>query len=133
MNYGKKLFLSLFWIALGSACSALHFLGVASEFYTSFGFALIIVGILQLLRHIKYRKNKEYKEKVDTLKQDERIKYISTKAWAYAGYIFVFFNAIFIFIFRFINMPHLSNVCCISICIILLLYYASCLVLSKKY
>lgn len=133
MKYSKKIFLSLFWIVLGAILTAMYFLGKLPEFYNSFGFALVIVGILQLIRHIRYAKNKEYREKVDTLQNDERNKYLSTKAWAYAGYLFVFINAIFIFVFRFINKPELSISCSLSISAIILLYYISYIVLSKKY
>ena len=78
MKYSKKIFLSLFWIVLGAILTAMYFLGKLPEFYNSFGFALVIVGILQLIRHIRYAKNKEYREKVDTLQNDERNKFISS-------------------------------------------------------
>ena len=89
MKKNARFLMSIFWIVLGIILSACHFAGLIEDFWYSMGFALIIVGILQVIRQIRYRTNKEYREKWDTEVQDERNKFIANKAWAWAGYLFV--------------------------------------------
>lgn len=51
------------------------------------GSGLIAVGIVQTVRWVRYRSNSEFREKFDTSANDERNRFLSNKAWAWAGYI----------------------------------------------
>lgn len=53
------------------------------------GTAILTVRIVFLIRQIKHRTNEEYREKYDIERSDERNRYLSGKAWAWAGYLFV--------------------------------------------
>ena len=89
MNYGKRIFLSIFWMLLGLVLIGCHLAGLIEEYWSSMGFALLVVGALQVIRQIRYRTNEEYREKFDTAAKDERNRFIANKAWAWAGYWFV--------------------------------------------
>jgi len=132
-NYGKRIFLSIFWIVLGIALCACHFVGLIEEYWGSMGFAFIIVGILQVIRHIRYRTNKEYQEKFDIEVQDERNKFISNKAWAWAGYLFVLIAACGTIVFKLLGKEDLMMLASGSVCLIIVLYWISYLWLKKKY
>ena len=74
MKYGKKIFLSIFWIVLGAVLVGCDLAGVLDEFWSGMGAGFIAVGMLQTYRQVKYRTNADYKEKVDVAMQDERIR-----------------------------------------------------------
>ena len=132
-NYEKRIFLSIFWIILGITLTVLHFAGRIEEYWSSMGAALIIVGTLQVIRQIRYRTNKEYQEKFDTEAHDERNKFIASKAWAWAGYLFVLIAACGSILFKLLDREDLMMLASGSVCLILLLYWISYFCLKKKY
>ena len=60
MGKNYRFFLSFVWIVLGLALAVCNMAGLLED-WGSMGFALLIVGILQVLRHIRYRTNEEYR------------------------------------------------------------------------
>ena len=95
----RNLIISIFWIMVGATLIVLGVVETLDEFWSGFGGGLVAVGILQLVRNIRYRTNDDYKEKVDTEINDERNQFISSQAWAWTGYIFIIccFNYYFSF------------------------------------
>ena len=89
MGKNYRFFLSFFWILLGVALCVCNGLGWIEAYWSSMGFTFIIVGILQVIRQIRYRTNEAYRERFDTESRDERNRFIANKAWAWAGYLFV--------------------------------------------
>ncbi len=82
----KKLLLSIFWILAGAALLVLTVAEVLKEpVYAGMGGALITVGVLQTIRNVRYRKDAEYREKVDTEVNDERMSFIRMKSWSWTG------------------------------------------------
>ena len=132
-NYGKRIFLSIFWIVLGTVLCACHFSGRIEEYWGSMGFALIIIGILQVIRQIRYRTNEDYREKFDTESKDERNRFISNKAWAWAGYLFVMVAAVGSIVFKLMGREDLMMLASGSVSLIILLYWGSWMVLKRKY
>ena len=132
-NYGKRIFLSIFWIVLGTVLCACHFAGLIEEYWGSMGFALIIVGILQVIRQIRYRTNKDYQEKFDTNANDERNKFIANKAWAWAGYIFVLTAGCGTIVCKLLGREDLMMFCAYSVCFLMIAYWLCWLYLKKKY
>ena len=81
----KRLALIVFWIVLGAVLVVLTVTEVLdSSIYSGMGGALMAVGTLQLIRAVKYRKDSEYKEKVDTELGDERNRFLRMKSWSWA-------------------------------------------------
>lgn len=133
MRNNIRFLMSIFWIVLGIALCACYAFGLIEDFWNSMGFAFIVVGILQVIRHIRYRTNKEYQEKMDIEVQDERNKFISNKAWAWAGFWFVMIAAAGTIIFKLLGREDLMMLASGSVCLIILLYWGSYMVLKKKY
>lgn len=133
MKKNIRFLMSIFWIALGIVLCACHALGLIEEYWSSMGFAFIVVGILQVIRQIRYRTNKEYQEKVDIEVQDERNKFIANKAWAWAGYWFVLIAAVSTILFKLLDREDLMMLASGSVCLMILLYWGSYMVLKKKY
>ena len=125
--------LSIFWVLLGVVLCGLGVAEVIDSFWSGMGGGLIGVGLMQTIRHIRYRKDEEYREKVDTENRDERNKFISGRAWAWAGYCFVLIAAVGSVIAHVLGERELSLFASFSVCLILLLYWVCWLVLRKKY
>ena len=133
MKNNARFFMSIFWIVLGVVLCAFRAFGAVEEFWGSMGFAFIVVGILQVIRHIRYRTNEDYREKWDTEVQDERNKFISNKAWAWAGYLFVLIAAVCVIIFKLMGREDWMMLASSGVCLMMVLYWVSYLRLKKKY
>ncbi len=130
----RKLVLQIFWIILGAVLLVLSVTEVIeSPLYSGMGGALMTVGILQLIRTVKYRKDPEYREKVDIELTDERSKYLRMKSWAWTGYIIVLVEGIGVIVAMILGYETIQLVLAYSLCLILLVYWITYLVLNKKY
>lgn len=133
MKYGRRMILSIFWIVLGVALNTCYYAGLIEVFWSGMGAAFIGVGIVQLIRQIRYRTDTQYREKVDVELADERNKYIAGKAWAWAGYLFVLIAAAATIVLHIIDRPEQATMAGMSVCLLILLYWLSWMVLRKKY
>ena len=125
--------MSVIWVLLGSVLFGLGFAEKVDSFWSGMGSALFTVGILQLIRFYRFNKNEVYREKMEIAESDERNHFIRGKAWAWAGYLFVLISAVCILIFKFMGQELLMMAACVAECLLLVLYWLSYLVLSKKY
>lgn len=130
----KKLTLSIVWIVLGAALLALSIADVLdSSFYSGFGGGFLAVGVLQLIRNVKYGRNAEYREKVDVEQNDERNRFISMKTWSWTGLILILTFGIGVIVSLIIGQHMLQLFFAYSICFILLVYWITYLIVSRKY
>ncbi|MBR3785170.1 MAG: DUF2178 domain-containing protein [Firmicutes bacterium] len=133
MKRDKRMIFSIIWLIAGAALIALAFAGKVDEFWNSFGFALAIVGALQLLRFHRFQKNPAYREKMEIAESDERNHFIRNKAWAWAGYIFVLTMAVAVIVFRLMGYDQLSFFASMTVCLMLVLYWGAYMILQRKY
>ena len=133
MKYGKKIYLSIFWVVLGAALIGCEMAGLVSEVWSGMGGGFLVVGAWQVYRQLKYRRNEEYREKVDIALEDERNKFLRGKAWAWAGYLFVIISAVGSLILRFAGKSELADLAACFMGLLVFLYWASYMVLSRKY
>ncbi len=130
----KKLLLSIFWILAGAALLVLTVAEVLKEpVYAGMGGALIAVGVLQTIRNVRYRKDAEYREKVDTEVNDERMSFIRMKSWSWTGYLLILIEGIGVIVALAIGQHTVRLVLSYSVCLILVIYWVSYLILSRKY
>ena len=133
MKFPKRIIASIVWIIVGITLSVCSLFNMVDSYWSGMGTALIIVGVLQLIRFIRYQKNPEYKEAVDTNTQDERNRFISMKAWSWAGYLTIMIAAIASIALRALKYNEYSMIASLFVCIILVAYWISYWVLKKKY
>ena len=107
--------------------------GIVDEYWSGMGFALLIVGVVFLLRQFKYKTNEEYRERYDVERSDERNRYLSGKAWAWAGYLFVMIAAVGSIMLKMAGREELMLMASGSVCLIMALYWISYIILKKKY
>ena len=128
-----RLIASILEIIVGAALLICSMFELVDEFWSGMGTSLLIIGIIFLIRNIKYKTNEEYREKIDIESNDERNKYISLKAWAWAGYLFVMLGAVGVIVFKLIGKEDLMMMASLSVCLIMVFYWISYTFLKKKY
>lgn len=133
MKYDRRIFLSLFWVVLGGTLFVCGIAEVIDSFWSGMGGGLVGAGLAQLVRHIRYRTSPQYREKIDISLQDERNKFLTGKAWAWAGYLFVLVSAVAVIALRVLGKPELSTAAGVALCLLLVLYWGSYMVLKRKY
>ena len=133
MKANKRFMANIIEIVVGTILSILGYLGILDSYWSGMGTALIVVGVLMLVRQLRYKTNVEYKEKMDIEVNDERNKYLRRLAWSWSGYLFVLLGAVGSIVFRIIGMNEYSQFSAYCVCVIMILYWISFLVLRKKY
>ena len=133
MKYGKKIYLSIFWVVLGAVLAGCDMAGLVDDVWGASGIGLVIVGGLQIFRQLKYRRNEEYREKVDVALEDERNRFIRSKAWAWAGYLFVIISALVSIALRIAGKSEMADMAAYGMALLIFLYWASYMVLNRKY
>ena len=132
MKYDRRMYLSLFWL-LGAVLVVCSMTEVIDSYWSGMGGGFAGVGIAQLIRHIRYRKNEEYREKVDVETNDERNRFLAGKAWAWAGYLFVMVSGVATIALKVMGQDQWSLAASCALCLLLVLYWGSYLVLKRKY
>ena len=133
MKHDRRMYLSLFWLLLGAVLFVCGAMEVIDSYWSGMGGGFLAVGILQLIRHIRYRKNEEYREKVDVATGDERNRFLTGKAWAWAGYLFVIITAVAVIVLHAVGQEQLGRMAAYAECLLLVLYWICYLILRKKY
>ena len=133
MKSNKRWIASIVESAVGLMLLVCSYTGVIDEYWGGMGTALLFVGIIMLMRLLRYNIDSEYKEKVDIEIKDERNSYLRIKAWAIAGYLFVLIGAVASIAFRILGNDAYSMLCGCAVCMIMVLYWLSYVVLKKKY
>ena len=129
----KRMIYYTVMLLVGLALMSLAFFGKVDEFWNGMGSALAILGAVRLLRGYRLNKNEAYREKVEIAVSDERNQFIRSKAWAWAGYLFIILTGISVIVFKLMGQDLLSQAASWGVCLMLLLYWGAYKVLQKKY
>lgn len=129
----KRMIASIVEIILGFALWICSAIGMIDSYWGGMGGGLMGVGIVFLIRSIRYKRDPEYKEEYDVEMNDERNKFIRLKAWSWAGYLFVMIAAVSSIVSKLVGREDLMMVFSGSVCLVVVLYWLSYVVLKKKY
>ena len=133
MKMNKRLIATVLEIVIGIILSVLGYIGAVDTYWSGMGTALVFVGVIFLFRTFRYKTNTEYKEKVDTDVNDERNKYLRRMAWSWSGYLFVLIAAAGSIIFKIAGLDVYSMAAGGAVCLLIVLYWISYVILNKKY
>ena len=122
---GVALFIASQIVALGGSTLARILPGI--------GGSLFGVGIVRLVMGIRLEKDAEYRENYEIEVNDERNRYLRMKAWSWAGYMFVLIAAVATIAFAIADKEELMLMASSSVCIMILLYWVSYMIVRKKY
>ena len=130
----KRLALNILWMVLGVALFALSVTEVLdSSVYSGFGGMLMAIGGINIIRIVRYRRDDTYREKVDTQVTDERNEFLHMKTWSVVGPTLVIVGALGSVITMVLGMRDLQLELSFSVCIVLMAYWITYLVISRKY
>ena len=132
-NFNNRIYFSMLWIVSGTILFVLGCTGTLDSFWSGMGGGLLGVGMVQTARWMHYRKDPAYKEKYDVSVHDERNRFLSNKAWAWAGYLSVLIGAAAVVVCKAIGLNEVSTFCSIAVCLLVVLYWACYLILKRKY
>lgn len=133
MKQDRRIVAAIIYVVLGAVLLALGIMEVVDEFWSGMGGALMVVGVLRVVQFFRYRNNEEYREKAEVAAKDERNHYIRNKAWAWSGYLFILIAAVAVIVFKVAGQDTMSFAASMAVCLLLVLYWVSFLVLSRKY
>ena len=97
------------------------------------GGALIAIGAIRLYRCIRMEKDPEYRENFEVETHDERNAWLRMKAWSWAGYLFIMIAAVGTLVFMALDNKLMMQACSLGVCIMLILYWISFVIVRKKY
>ena len=129
----KKNIYPIVLLVAGLVLTGLGLAEIVDEFWSGMGSALLVIGIIRLLRYYRLKKSDAYREKMETAVTDERNQFLRMKAWSWAGYLFIIVTALGTIIFRILCQDLLSQIASGAVCLMLVLYWVSFFVLKKKY
>ena len=129
----KRMIVQIVEIVAGFILLGLGVTGIVDEFWSGMGGALIGVGAMRMTQIIRYQKSEEYRENVNTQRNDERNQFLHMKAWQLTAGWFTMIAAIATFIFKFAGKEELMMLCSGGICLMITLYWVCFLYLKKKY
>ena len=129
----KKNWINIAWVILGAGLLALSFAELVDSFWGGMGSALFTIGVIRLLRNYRLNKNEEYRERMEIEARDERNRFLSSKAWAWSGYLFILIAAALSILFKVMGQDLLSMTSGGAVCLMLVLYWASYFILRRKY
>ena len=132
-NIRYRWILSILYGVIGISLVACNLFHAVDDYWSGMGAALLVISVLQVLRLIRYKSDPQYKEATDTAVNDERNRFLSTKAWSWAGYLYIMIAAIGSIVFKLLDQETLMMVASGSVCIILVLYWISYFIIRKKY
>lgn len=133
MKNNRKILSYGIYILLGVILWILGMAEMVDEFWSGMGSALVLVGILRLVRIYRFKNDEAYREKMEIETTDERNKFIRNKAWAWAGYLFILIAACSVIILKVMGQEVLSMAASGALCLMMVLYYVSYFILRKKY
>ena len=134
MYSNKRMALDILWIVLGAALILLTMTDVLDDsIYSGMGGALLAIGCLHMGRNIRYRKDLEYREKIDTERNDERNRFLAMKSWSWAGYLVVMIEGVGGVIAMILGKRDLQLIFSYQVCLIIFLYWLCYLFLKRKY
>ena len=125
--------MALLWLVLGSVLILCGIFEVVDSYWSGMGGGLLGAGIVQLIRSLRYKSDPEYQAKADRANKDERNKFLAAQAWSWAGYLFVMICAIASIVLRILGQDMYSVIAGYCVCLIILLYWASYMILRRKY
>ena len=133
MSMNKREISNVAEIVIGLVLTLCGHFGVIDEYWSGMGSAFLFISALQILRLVRLQKNRDYREKLETEINDERNRFLRTKAWAWAGYLFILIAAVASIVLRIAGQELLSTVSGCAVLLIALLYWISFWFLRKKY
>ncbi len=137
MNFKKKmnirLFVAIGYLVLGVGIVAVAAWGRAQQpFFSSFGLALAVIGIVRIRQYVRIVKNEETLRAQEIRESDERNRYLATKAKSIAYYVFVVLAGLAVIVLQILGLVEYAMMLSWCVCALLALYVVVYWILRKR-
>ncbi len=137
MDYKKRLKIRLntaiIYIILGIVMIAGTFVTKTdNDFLSSFGFALVIMGLVRVRNYCMITKNEDTIKRRQIIETDERNISIIHKARSLTFSIYVFLSSVAVIILSFLSLHEVARWIAFSVCLLVLIYWICYFVYQKK-
>lgn len=137
MDFKKKLKIRLFfavgYIILGLGMIVIfNVINTDNNFLSSFGFALMVIGIAKVRNYFLITKNSETLKKQQIAETDERNISIANKAKSMSFIIYIILVCIAVVVLNILNQTELATILSATVCFLILIYWISYWIISKK-
>ncbi len=137
MDFKKKLKIRLFvaisYIILGVAMIAVfNIIKTENNFLSSFGFALVVIGIVRIRNYFLITKDEETIIKRQIAENDERNISIANKAKSISFYFYIIITSVLVIILQLLNKTQLAVILSGTVCVLILIYWISYWIINKK-
>lgn len=137
MDFKKKLkirlYIAISYIILGVFMTiTFNIIKTENSFLSSFGFALIIIGIARTRNYFLITKNEETIKKQQIIETDERNISISNKAKSVSFFIYVILSCICVILLEILNKTELATIISGTVCVMLIIYWIAYFIINKK-
>ena len=137
MDYKKKLksrlYIAITYIVLGVIFIASTFITkTENDFISSFGFAMIIVGLVRIRNYCMITKDEDTIRKQQIIETDERNILIIHKAKSAAFAVYVFVLGVAVIALSFMGMHGVAKWVAYSVCLLVVIYWICYFIYQKK-
>ena len=137
MDYKKKLksrlSIAIIYIVLGIMMIAAAFMTkTENDFISSFGFAMVIMGIVRIRNYRMITKDEDTIRKQQIIETDERNISIIHKAKSAAFSIYTFISGIAVIILSFLSLHEAAKWIAYSVCLLIVIYWICYFAYQKK-
>ena len=137
MNFRKKLKIRL-WVAisyiiLGAGMIAVGIITRAeNNFVSSFGFALLVIGIVRIRNHLIITRSEERIRKREILESDERNISIANRAKSITFSVYTLLLCLAVIILSFLKLHEIAMWLSVSVLVLLFIYWISYFIIRKR-
>ena len=137
MDYKEKLkqrlYIAIIYIALGVMMIAGTFaIKTDNDFISTFGFAIIIMGIVRIRNYRIITKDEDTIRKQQIIETDERNISIVHKAKSVAFAVYTFILGAAVIVLSFIGMHEVAKWVAYSVCLLVVIYWICYFIYQKK-
>ena len=137
MDYKEKLkqrlYIAIIYIALGVMMIAGTFaIKTDNDFISTFGFAIIIMGIVRIRNYRIITKDEDTIRKQQIIETDERNISIIHKAKSAAFAVYTFILGAAVIVLSFIGMHEVAKWVAYSVCLLVVIYWICYFIYQKK-
>ena len=133
MRKNRKMILYVIYILMGAVLWGIGAAEIVDPFWGGIGASFLFVGVIRMAQMYRLFKDEAYRERMEVEVGDERNRFIRSKAWAWAGYLFILLTGSAVIVLKIVGQDMWSLAASYGVCLMLVLYWGSYMVLRRKY
>ena len=129
----QRLYIGIAYIVIGILLTLLALFRPENYFYSSFGLALAIMGVIRIIRYRKITANEQNMRKQELEETDERTRMIAERARSWSFSLSILICGILVIVLNLLGYHDQALPFAWYVCGMVCLYWLSWFVIQKKY